>query len=50
VSGFDVEDKVQFLKFVRSMIEWEPEKRKTAMELLEDPWMAETRLSKRLSK
>ncbi|KAF2019621.1 kinase domain protein [Aaosphaeria arxii CBS 175.79] len=39
VTGLDGEAKERFLGFVRSMLEWEPEKRKSASELLEDPWM-----------
>ncbi len=33
------ENKEAFLRFVRSMLQWDPEKRKTAKELLEDPWL-----------
>lgn len=33
------DDKRSFLEFVRSMLQWLPEKRKTASELLEDPWL-----------
>lgn len=32
------EDRVLFLKFIRSMFKWLPEDRKTARELLDDPW------------
>ncbi|PYH39103.1 kinase domain protein [Aspergillus neoniger CBS 115656] len=28
-----------FLQFIRSMLQWEPERRKTARELLDDPWL-----------
>ncbi|KAJ5585059.1 protein kinase domain protein [Penicillium hispanicum] len=31
-----------FLDFIRSMLQWEPEKRKSARALLEDPWLLET--------
>lgn len=33
------ESKEQFLRFVRGMLGWVPEERKTARELLGDPWM-----------
>ncbi|KAI9748418.1 MAG: hypothetical protein M4579_007232, partial [Chaenotheca gracillima] len=36
----DAEEKSQFLKFVKGMLRWVPEERKTASELLEDPWLA----------
>lgn len=32
-------DKEQFLRFLRSMLKWLPEERKTAKQLLEDPWL-----------
>ena len=32
-------EKEQFLKFIRSMLQWLPEKRRTARELLQDPWL-----------
>lgn len=32
-------NKELFLSFVRSMLQWRPEDRKTAKELLEDPWL-----------
>jgi len=34
-------EKGAFLKFIRSMLTWLPEERKTARELLEDPWLQE---------
>ncbi|KAK2809434.1 hypothetical protein FQN50_003893 [Emmonsiellopsis sp. PD_5] len=34
-------DKVLFLKFIRSMLSWLPEDRRTARELLDDPWLNE---------
>jgi hypothetical protein len=40
VSTLDGESKEQFLNFISSMLQWLPEKRKQASELLEDPWMA----------
>ena len=35
------EDKERFLTFVRQMLQWLPEDRKTAKELLQDPWFGE---------
>lgn len=32
-------DKELFLQFIRSMLKWLPEERKTAKELLDDPWL-----------
>jgi hypothetical protein len=40
VSALDGEAKAEFLNFVKSMLKWQPEERKRASELLEDPWMA----------
>ncbi|TKA70545.1 hypothetical protein B0A49_05806, partial [Cryomyces minteri] len=34
------EDKLLFLAFVRKMLQWLPEDRRTAKELLEDPWLS----------
>lgn len=36
----DEDEKKQFLEFVRGMLRWVPEERKTAKELLEGPWPA----------
>ncbi|OBT81496.1 hypothetical protein VE02_09881 [Pseudogymnoascus sp. 03VT05] len=33
-------NKELFLNFIRSMLQWEPEKRRTARELLSDPWLS----------
>jgi serine/threonine protein kinase len=33
------EEKKDFLLFIRSMLNWLPEERKTAKELLQDPWL-----------
>ncbi|KAI9678157.1 MAG: hypothetical protein M1817_006102 [Caeruleum heppii] len=33
------EDKILFLQFVRKMLQWVPEERKSAEELLKDPWL-----------
>jgi len=32
-------DKTLFLQFIRSMLRWLPEERKSAKDLLEDPWL-----------
>jgi len=32
-------NKEMFLDFMRGMLQWRPEDRKTAKELLEDPWL-----------
>jgi serine/threonine-protein kinase SRPK3 len=34
------EDKRLFLKFVRRMLQWEPEQQSTAKELYSDPWLS----------
>jgi hypothetical protein len=36
----NAEEKKQFLEFIKAMLRWVPEERKTAKELLEDPWLA----------
>ncbi|CEL08702.1 hypothetical protein ASPCAL11847 [Aspergillus calidoustus] len=33
------ENKAEFLRFMRGMLQWRPEDRKTASELLKDPWL-----------
>ena len=33
------ENKQRFLDFVRSMLRWLPEERKSAIDLLKDPWL-----------
>lgn len=33
------EDKRLFIEFVRKMLRWEPERRLTAKELYNDPWL-----------
>ncbi|RAL16615.1 uncharacterized protein BO97DRAFT_475361 [Aspergillus homomorphus CBS 101889] len=33
------EEKDSFIRFIRSMLRWLPEERKTAKQLLEDPWL-----------
>ncbi|PGH27362.1 CMGC/SRPK protein kinase [Polytolypa hystricis UAMH7299] len=40
VTTLDGEQKEQFLLFARKMLQWLPEDRKTAKELLEDPWLS----------
>jgi len=35
------ETKKVFLLFIRSMLKWVPEERKSARELLDDPWLNE---------
>jgi len=32
-------NKEMFLKFMRGMLQWRPEDRKIARQLLEDPWL-----------
>ena len=39
VPSLEGRDKEEFLNFVLKMLEWLPEKRKSAGELLEDPWL-----------
>jgi len=34
------EDKTMFLRFLKKMIQWVPEDRRSAKELMEDPWLA----------
>lgn len=35
----DGDNKTRFLAFVRKMLQWRPEDRQTAAQLLEDPWL-----------
>lgn len=35
----DGRNKEMFLTFMRGMLQWRPEDRKTAKELLQDPWL-----------
>lgn len=37
----DEEERHKFLAFVRGMLQWRPEDRKTAAQLLKDPWLYE---------
>ncbi|KAL9133445.1 MAG: hypothetical protein Q9175_005381 [Cornicularia normoerica] len=39
VLSLEGKDKEEFLNFVQKMLQWLPEKRKSAKELLEDPWL-----------
>ena len=38
-------NKAMFLEFVRGMLAWRPEDRKTAAELLKDPWLNQWEIS-----
>lgn len=42
--NLDGRNKELFPKFIRSMLQWEPEKRKTARELLGDPWLTNSQV------
>ncbi|OBT61314.1 hypothetical protein VE03_09523 [Pseudogymnoascus sp. 23342-1-I1] len=37
--NLDGEEKRVFLRFLRGMVQWVPEERKTARELIDDPWL-----------
>jgi hypothetical protein len=39
VTLFQGEEKQQFLDFVAKILQWQPEKRSTAKDLLEDPFL-----------
>ncbi|KAI9744360.1 MAG: hypothetical protein M1835_002773, partial [Candelina submexicana] len=41
ITSLSGNEKAEFLEFVKKMLQWQPEKRKTAKELLDDPWLAE---------
>lgn len=41
------EQKSQFLSFARKMLQWLPEDRKTAKELVEDPWLSDESIMRR---
>ena len=41
VLSLEEEDKRLFLDFIKKMLQWLPEDRKTAKKLLEDPWLQE---------
>lgn len=36
----DEDDRVKYVAFLKSMLQWRAEDRKTARELLNDPWLA----------
>jgi hypothetical protein len=40
ITSLDGEDKLLFLEFASKMLQWLPEDRKTAKELLQDPWLS----------
>lgn len=46
VTCLEGEQKVQFLKFARKMLQWPPEDRKTAKELVEDPWLSDKSINR----
>lgn len=46
VLSIEGEDKEQFLTFVRKMLQWLPEKRLSAKELLEDQWLSRESIEK----
>lgn len=46
VVSIEGEDKKQFLIFVRKMLQWLPEKRLSARELLEDQWLSRESIEK----
>lgn len=39
VDSLPVDDKRKFLHFMQSMLQWRPEDRKTADQMLDDPWL-----------
>jgi len=39
VCSLEGKDKEEFLIFVKMMLQWLPEQRKSAEELLDDPWL-----------
>ncbi|KAI9705040.1 MAG: hypothetical protein M1836_006823 [Candelina mexicana] len=43
ITSLSGNEKAEFLDFVKKMLQWQPEKRKTAKELLDDPWLAEVK-------
>lgn len=40
------QEKEKFLKFVRKMLQWLPEKRHSAKQLLDDPWLQPESIAK----
>lgn len=43
ITRFEGEEREKFLEFVRGMLQWRPEDRKTAAQLLKDRWLQESR-------
>jgi serine/threonine protein kinase len=43
VTSLEGDERDEFLNFVRKMLRWLPEKRPTAKELIDDPWLNLTR-------
>lgn len=41
VTSLHREEKHLFLNFARQMLQWDPERRKSDSELLDDPWLSE---------
>lgn len=41
-SNLQGEQQEEFLRFIRKMLQWRPEDRPTAKELLSDPWLSST--------
>lgn len=46
VSSLEGKDKRLFVDFVSKMLQWLPENRRTAKELLEDPWLLRDSVAK----
>lgn len=46
VPSLEGKDKEEFLIFVQNMLQWLPEKRKSAKELLEEPWLCPDSITK----
>lgn len=38
-TSLEGDEKLQFLALMRKMMQWDPARRSTAKELLEDPWL-----------
>ena len=39
LTALEGERKVKFLKFIRRILQWDQDKRPSALELLKDPWL-----------
>lgn len=46
VKSLEGEQKDQFLPFARKMLQWLPNDRKTAKELIEDPWLSDESINR----